>query len=143
MTRLLSIFHSFTHSLTYSPTHSFTHPFTHTRTHPPTHSPTHSFTLTHSLYHPLTHTHPLTHLQYVIDNLQNVLDVTETPILLEAVVKNIIAVAKHAPQQLGRHFQVRILTSVATVGTFYFRHRSVRVASFSSLIGILILAVDF
>jgi len=44
--------------------------------------------------------------QFVIDSLQSVLDVTETSVLLEAVVKNIITVAKHSPQLLGRHFQV-------------------------------------
>ena len=61
-----------------------------------------------TLYPPPTHTHILSHphTQLVIDSLQTVLDMAETSVLLEAVVKNIIIVAKHSPQHLGRHFQV-------------------------------------
>ena len=41
----------------------------------------------------------------MIDSIQNVLDIAETPVLLEAVVKNITLMAKLSPQHLGRHFQ--------------------------------------
>ena len=48
--------------------------------------------------------------QYVVDSLQGVLEVAETPLLLEAVVKNIVAIAKFSPQHLSHHFKVRTET---------------------------------
>lgn len=45
-------------------------------------------------------------LQYVVDNLQSVLEVAESPVLLEVLVKNISLVAKLCPQHVVHHFKV-------------------------------------
>ena len=44
--------------------------------------------------------------QYVVDSLQSVLEVAESPVLLEVLVKNISLVAKLCPQHLAHHFKV-------------------------------------
>ena len=91
-------------------THTYTHKCTHTHTH--THTQCHTQSPSLHILTPTLHKLAPTRTQYVIDNLQSVLDVAETSILLEAVVKNIIIVAKHSPQHLGRHFQVQCVCTV-------------------------------
>ena len=88
-----------------------------------------------TLYPPPAHTHilPHPHTQLVIDSLQTVLDMAETSVLLEAVVKNIIIVAKHSPQHLGRHFQVwhvtwHACTYMDVISLSYFRWHNVTYA---------------
>ena len=67
--------------------------------------------LPHPLY--IVHTHttykPMYH-QYTAENLQMVLEVAESPVLLEAVVKNITTLSQTAPQFFAQHFKVRIYT---------------------------------
>lgn len=47
-------------------------------------------------------------LQYVVDSLQSVLEVAESPVLLKVLVKNISLVAKLCPQHLAHHFKVNV-----------------------------------
>jgi len=42
----------------------------------------------------------------VVDSLQSVLEMAESPVLLEALVRDISLVAKQCPQHLEHHFKV-------------------------------------
>ena len=49
---------------------------------------------------------PLSHPQYTAENLQMVLEVAESPALLEAVVKSITTLSQTSPQFFAQHFKV-------------------------------------
>ena len=45
-------------------------------------------------------------LQFIAENLETVLEVADTPLLLEVVVQNLLYIAKVTPQNLSPHFKV-------------------------------------
>ena len=51
-------------------------------------------------------------LQFIAENLETVLEVADTPLLLEVVVQNLLHIAKVTPQNLSPHFKVSPLGQV-------------------------------